>query len=177
MANSEIPPVKERLEYPVPVTESGLTPGLLRVLHKQMGFQETVEKEHLKSKWRGVCLALHHLQEILHSDEKLTRDEDNKIPWKRFVVSAAASICPNSKPEDLLEVVCEAVSDLPEGNCSSLQPAEFVEVLNLIGEKCEIEQENTDKVATFLTELSQKDDHDGKLAPKHLDTEDCPKWQ
>ncbi len=27
LANGEIPPVKERLEYPVPPTESGLTPG------------------------------------------------------------------------------------------------------------------------------------------------------
>ena len=36
LANGEEPPVKERLEYPVPPSESGLTPGLLRVLNKQM---------------------------------------------------------------------------------------------------------------------------------------------
>ena len=38
MANGEIPPVKERLEMPVATqkTDTGLTQGLLRVLHKQV---------------------------------------------------------------------------------------------------------------------------------------------
>ena len=71
LANGEAPPVKERLEYPVPPSESGLTPGLLRVLNKQMGADPTssttVSKSTLKSKWRGVCLSIHHLEEILHS--------------------------------------------------------------------------------------------------------------
>ena len=66
MANGEIPPVKERLEYPVPPSESGLTPGLLRVLNKQLGHNspDTVPKEQLKAKWRGVCLSVHHLEEV-----------------------------------------------------------------------------------------------------------------
>ena len=65
LAGGEIPPVKERLEYPCPPSESGLTPGLLRVLNKQMGRQATVQKINLKAKWRGICLASHHLEEIL----------------------------------------------------------------------------------------------------------------
>lgn len=38
MANNETPPVKERLEMPVATqkTDTGLTPGLLRVLNKQV---------------------------------------------------------------------------------------------------------------------------------------------
>ena len=38
MANGEQPPVKERLEMPVSTqkTDTGLTPGVLRVLHKQV---------------------------------------------------------------------------------------------------------------------------------------------
>ena len=38
MANGETPPVKERLEMPVATqkTDTGLTPGLLRVLNKQV---------------------------------------------------------------------------------------------------------------------------------------------
>lgn len=43
MANGETPPVKERLEMPVATqkTDTGLTPGLLKVLHKQVGLQNT----------------------------------------------------------------------------------------------------------------------------------------
>lgn len=38
MANGETPPVKERLEMPTATqkTDTGLTPGLLKVLHKQV---------------------------------------------------------------------------------------------------------------------------------------------
>ena len=38
MANGEVPPVKDRLEMPVATqkVDSGLTPGLLRVLPKQV---------------------------------------------------------------------------------------------------------------------------------------------
>lgn len=38
MAKGETPPVKERLEMPVATqkTDTGLTPGLLRVLNKQV---------------------------------------------------------------------------------------------------------------------------------------------
>lgn len=39
MSKGETPPVKERLEMPVATqkTDTGLTPGLLRVLNKQVG--------------------------------------------------------------------------------------------------------------------------------------------
>ena len=38
MANGDTPPVKDRLEMPVATqkTDTGLTPGLLRVLNKQV---------------------------------------------------------------------------------------------------------------------------------------------
>lgn len=40
MAKGETPPVKDRLEMPVATqkTDTGLTPGLLRVLNKQVGY-------------------------------------------------------------------------------------------------------------------------------------------
>ena len=36
MAQGDIPPVKERLEYPPPDTPSGLSPGYLKILLKQV---------------------------------------------------------------------------------------------------------------------------------------------
>ena len=36
---------------------SGLTPGLLRVIHKQVGHQTKVTQAVLADKWRGVCLS------------------------------------------------------------------------------------------------------------------------
>ena len=105
MSNGEVPPTKERLEYPPPETNTGLTQGryfpnqnfemhryllfiflklellvelifscfypqisgFLRVLHKQVGHLEVVNLTTLKAKWRGICLSLTHLEEILQS--------------------------------------------------------------------------------------------------------------
>jgi hypothetical protein len=40
MAKGETPPVKDRLEMPIATqrTDTGITPGLLKVLHKQVGW-------------------------------------------------------------------------------------------------------------------------------------------
>ena len=40
-----------------PLHLSGLTPGLLRVIHKQVGHQTKVTQAVLADKWRGVCLS------------------------------------------------------------------------------------------------------------------------
>lgn len=42
MSKGETPPVKERLEMPVATqkTDTGLTPGLLRVLNRQVFFKQ-----------------------------------------------------------------------------------------------------------------------------------------
>ena len=166
LANAEIPPVKERLEYPVPATESGLTPGLLRVLHKQLGLQDSVRKDVLKAKWRGLCLQLNHLEAIL-------KEDNDNVQWRPFLVEAAASIFEDKvEVVTLIETVCEAMADLPEGESSSLNKEDFLEILRLAGKKCDVE---TEQVENFLDELAAKRD-DGKLAPKDLKHEDCPKF-
>ena len=47
MANGDTPPVKERLEMPVATqkTDTGLTPGILRVLNKQVHFKHDAIKQ------------------------------------------------------------------------------------------------------------------------------------
>ena len=42
---------------------SGLTPGLLRVIHKQVGHTTKVTAVVLSEKWKGVCL---HQQDLDH---------------------------------------------------------------------------------------------------------------
>ena len=46
MSKGETPPAKERLEMPVATqkTDTGLTPGLLRVLNKQVSFKHTKQR-------------------------------------------------------------------------------------------------------------------------------------
>ena len=61
-----------------------------------MGNPTTVSKSTLKSKWRGVCLSIHHLEEILHSADDLDVEE---VAWAPFVLAASASIAPHPTAE------------------------------------------------------------------------------
>merc|ERR1711893_45098 len=53
MSKGEMPPVKERLEMPVATQkiDSGLTPGLLRVLNKQLGPKLNVSASQVQERW------------------------------------------------------------------------------------------------------------------------------
>ena len=39
----------------------------------------TVPKSALKAKWRGVCLSVHHLEEILHSTADAEAEEGEEV--------------------------------------------------------------------------------------------------
>jgi hypothetical protein len=80
------PPKKNPHIYPYFIFMS----GLLRVLNKQLTQDDgdssvttaTVPKAALKAKWRGVCLSIHHLEEILHSG--ITTKSVNKRPFAQI---------------------------------------------------------------------------------------------
>ena len=71
LANGETLPVKERLETPVATqkTDTGLTPGLVSVLHRQLGTKHEVTYNELFEKWQGLCLPTERLEE--HSTSRL----------------------------------------------------------------------------------------------------------
>ena len=58
LANGETLPVKERLETAVATqkTDTGLTPGLVSVLHRQLGTRQEVTYNELFEKWQALCL-------------------------------------------------------------------------------------------------------------------------
>ena len=55
--NTYIVPISVDNIHLTPLHLSGLTPGLLRVIHKQVGHQTKVTQAVLADKWRGVCLS------------------------------------------------------------------------------------------------------------------------
>ena len=176
LANGEAPPVKERLEYPVPPSESGLTPGLLRVLNKQMADPTstaslTVSKATLKSKWRGICLSIHHLEEILHSAPD-GLDNAEEVAWAPFVLAAAASIAPHPTAESWMEVACEALAEQPEGVASELPEERFLEMFRLAAKKCEASEDQTAAVEKYLRSAAER--QSGRLMPQNLKSSECP---
>ncbi|XP_044032637.1 ropporin-1-like protein [Siniperca chuatsi] len=67
LSKGECLPVKDRLEMNVATqkTDTGLTPGLLKTLHKQVFSLQTCSKEELQKKWRGLCLPMDQLEALL----------------------------------------------------------------------------------------------------------------
>uniref|UniRef100_A0A1B6IX53 RIIa domain-containing protein n=1 Tax=Homalodisca liturata TaxID=320908 RepID=A0A1B6IX53_9HEMI len=120
-ANNSPPPVKERLEYPPVDTPSRLSPGFLKVLHKQLGENEYVSEEILLEKWLGVCL----VQDALESMLRVGSIQD-KVPWLKFVAIAAGHLCANLSKT--MVMVCEVLTEEPDGG-SAMIPVETFEDL------------------------------------------------
>lgn len=83
------PPVKPRLEYPVPRDYYGLTPGWLKALLYQLENNKTVSFKVLWDRWTGACLEHQTLIKILCLG---AFDDPYAIPWLKFVAICAAHL-------------------------------------------------------------------------------------
>jgi hypothetical protein len=83
-------PVKERLEFPPLESPGGLTSGYLRVLHRQQGPREFVQRELLAHRWGGLCLG----QETFYTVWNLAAPDDEQldVPWLHIVAIASGVI-------------------------------------------------------------------------------------
>ncbi|XP_015423134.1 PREDICTED: ropporin-1-like protein isoform X2 [Myotis davidii] len=75
-------PVKDRIEMPVATqkTDTGLTQGMLKVLHKQCSPNQYVELVDLEQKWRSLCLPMEKFRALLQLDPC-----EYRIEWIKFL--------------------------------------------------------------------------------------------
>lgn len=97
---------------------------------------------------------------------------DDNIPWKRFVAEAAANIALSPTIDSHMEVICEAMSDHPEGISSSLKMPEFVAMFRLVAEKLQIEAESVKSIESYLETVAER--QGGILLPQNLRSQDSP---
>uniref|UniRef100_A0A8C8C4W1 Ropporin-1-like protein n=1 Tax=Oncorhynchus tshawytscha TaxID=74940 RepID=A0A8C8C4W1_ONCTS len=84
-------------------TDTGLTPGLLKVLHKQLALKETISKEEMQQKRKCLCLPSEQLDTLL----ALGNFNDN-IHWMHFFALGGTII-------STLRYVCEILTGNGEG--------------------------------------------------------------
>ncbi|XP_047185910.1 ropporin-1-like protein isoform X3 [Scophthalmus maximus] len=140
-------PVKDRLEMNVATqkTDTGLTPGLLKTLHKQLSLGETCSKEELQKKWKGLCLPVDQLETLL-SLGSFSSD----IDWMEFLALGCSALGGSlyTLPQTLmssLKFACEILTEEEEGGAARIPFDTFV------------------KLYTYLAQL------DGDIPRDHID--------
>jgi len=168
LARGEPPPAKDRLEYPVPQTETGLTPGLLRVIHRQLGKNSKITQGALAEKWRGVCLNQVDLDHLL-LDGGWKRGE---VDWLKFVGLAAVSITDGI--QNTMKVVCEILADSSDGVSASVKIEVFKEIYSYLAERNpDANPAETEAVVEYMERVAEK--QDGFVNPANFRAPDCPK--
>ncbi|NWI66658.1 ROP1L protein, partial [Todus mexicanus] len=113
LSKGEPLPVKERIEMPLPTEKrnAGLTPGLLKVLHKQLSHKGTVNVTELKEKWKHLCLPEEQLKLILQLD-----DFGEEVEWMKFL-ALGCSVLGRSLLSSMKHA-CEILTKDPEGGAA-----------------------------------------------------------
>ncbi|XP_041817798.1 ropporin-1-like protein [Chelmon rostratus] len=123
LSKGECLPVKDRLEMNVatPERDTGLTPGLLTILHKQLSAGQTCSKEELQKKWKGLCLPMDQLETLL-----LLGGFGSEIDWMEFF-----ALCCNALGGTLLsslKFACEILTEDEEGGAARIPFNTFVKL-------------------------------------------------
>nr|CDS27219.1 cAMP dependent protein kinase regulatory [Hymenolepis microstoma] len=110
LAHREIPPVKERFEIAVASqkTDTGLTPGILKILHNQLGGYERVDRCTIEVKWLALSLPIEGLQEIWRIGNFA-----DEVRWLYFFAIAATEIA--TSLATTMKLLCELLTTEPEG--------------------------------------------------------------
>ncbi|KAM6282211.1 ropporin-1-like protein isoform 1-T3 [Porphyrio hochstetteri] len=115
LSKGEPLPVKERIEMPLARNnrDAGLTPGLLKVLHKQLSPKGVVSVAELKEKWKHLCLPEEQLKAILQLD-----DFGEEVEWMKLLALGCSVL-----GESLLSSMkhaCEILTRDPEGGAARI---------------------------------------------------------
>ncbi|KAG7188453.1 hypothetical protein KM043_008093 [Ampulex compressa] len=123
LSNGEVPPVKERLEYPPFAHPSGITPGYLRTLLNRFGRVEKVCLTAILKDWQGMSLTESTLYQILVIGGFLNEKE---CEFYKFL-SIACGFLGNNLLETMI-YVCELLTDEPEGGSAMIPLRIFLSI-------------------------------------------------
>lgn len=169
MSNGETPPVKDRLEMPVATqkTDTGLTPGLLRVLNKQLGPKKVVPLSMIEEKWKDLALPKEQFDELVRIGSF-----GGDTEWLKFFALAASNLGENIT--STMKTVCEILTADPDGGPCRIPFALFKDLYKYLAQIDEgISKEHIDEVISHLQ--YDVDKQDGFVQPRNFLSPDCPK--
>ncbi|GAA55756.1 ropporin-1-like protein [Clonorchis sinensis] len=144
--NSEPPPVKDRLEVPISTqkTDTGLTPGLLRVMNNQLAALKTIPVTLIEEKWKDLSLPMERFQELCRIGNFVGTCE-----WRHFLAVAASDLC--ATLAETLKLICELLTSDPEGGPARISFETWLDFYRYLGKLDEISDAHINHVMTYLT--------------------------
>ncbi|XP_044763429.1 uncharacterized protein LOC123320240 [Coccinella septempunctata] len=121
------PPVKTRLEYPIPDDWHGLTPGWVKSLYLQIHPSSTVEFKVLWDRWMGSCQQHEQLIQILCLGGF---KDPMAVPWLKFIGLCASMI--SASLTQTMIMVCEILTEEPDGASASITLEKFLTVYKFL---------------------------------------------
>ncbi|XP_063156269.1 ropporin-1-like protein [Candoia aspera] len=115
LSSGEPLPVKERVEMPVATqkNDTGLTPGLLKILHKQLSGKKTVDLLDLQKKWKNLCLPMEQLRNLLRLDSFA-----DGVEWMKFFALGCSAL--GGSLLSSMKHACEILTYDPEGGAARI---------------------------------------------------------
>ncbi|XP_039983527.1 ropporin-1-like protein isoform X2 [Xiphias gladius] len=123
LSKGECLPIKDKLEMNVATqkTDTGLTPGLLKTLHKQLSPRQTCSKEELQRKWKGLCLPMDQLETLLSLG-----CFSSEIYWMEFFALGCSAL--GGTLMSSLKFACEILTEDEEGGAMRIPFDTFVKL-------------------------------------------------
>ncbi|KAK7481866.1 hypothetical protein BaRGS_00026892 [Batillaria attramentaria] len=168
MSKGEMPPVTERLEMPVATqkTDSGLTPGLLKTLDKQLGQKKEIKLSDIEQKWKDLSLPKAQFDDLVR-----VGNFSGKVDWIKFFSLAASALGDNIT--EAMKVICEILTQDPDGGPARIPLTLFTQIYTYLAKiDGEISQQQTNDVLNHLQ--YDADAQDGYVMPRNFLANDCP---
>jgi len=168
LANGETPPVKQRLEMPQATqkTDTGLTPGLLRVLNKQLGPKKIVPLKMIEDKWSDLALPKEQFDELVR-----VGTFSGNVEWLKFFALGCSALGENIK--DAMKTVCEILTADPDGGPARIPFPLFKELYTYLATiDGDISQDHINIVLNYLQ--YHVDKQDGFVQPRNFLSADSP---
>ncbi|XP_074660360.1 ropporin-1-like protein [Tubulanus polymorphus] len=169
MSRGEVPPVKERLEMPVATqkTDTGLTPGLLRALNKQLGPKKVTNISLIEEKWKELALPKEKFDDLVRLGSFA-----GDVEWLKFFALASSTLGENLC--DAMKLICEILTADPEGGAARIPFTLWKDLYKFLASvDGEISQESIDEVCAHLQ--YDVDKQEGFVQPRNFLNPDCPK--
>lgn len=168
LSRGEPLPVKERVEMPVATqkTDTGLTPGLLRVLHNQLAARVVVPVEEVERRWKDLCLPRAQLLSILELDHP-----GSDVSWMKFLALACSAL--GGSITTALKYACEILTEEPEGGAALIPLQTFIFLYKYLAQ---IDGDISDStIEEVLSALGQEaDKQGGMIQPRNFLSPQCP---